>query len=127
MALQLTVLPGIFTVVRLPAVSSIPGWLEESDWVSVTRTAEELSIVCKDSSIPKDFAGTIESGWHILKILGPLDFSLVGVLAKISGILADAEISVFVISTFDTDYILLKENSLVSALSLLTNTGYVIV
>lgn len=89
---------------------------------SITRTDEELSIVVKDNvNIKSD---VIEENWRMIKILGVLDFSLIGILSKISTILADAKISIFVMSTYNTDYILIKDDKLDQATKVLEENGY---
>lgn len=109
-------------VVRLEANAEIPKWLS-GDFVSITRTIDELSIVCEQ----KDIAGLkIEKDWRVLKILGPLDFSEIGILANIAEILAKEKISIFVISSYDTDYILVKEVSLAKAIKALEKAGHIV-
>ncbi len=89
------------------------------------RTDEELSLVCPADACPK---GTLkkEEGWRCLKVMGPLDFSLIGILAKIADTLAKAGVSIFAVSTYDTDYVLLRAERLADALQALTAAGYVI-
>jgi ribosomal protein S18 acetylase RimI-like enzyme len=100
----------------------VPSWATEAEFFSVTRTSNELSIVCTESFVP---AGTVcERGWRALEIVGPLDFSLVGILAAITEPLAGADISVFAISTYDTDYILVREDALETAISTLIRAGH---
>ncbi|WP_254171561.1 ACT domain-containing protein [Clostridioides difficile] len=89
---------------------------------SITRTDDELSVVCLNNNIPSDVKS--EKEWRILKILGPLDFSLVGILSKLSSLLADNKISIFAISTYDTDYILVKEKDIENACKILSCNGY---
>ena len=92
----------------MAAASALPeGLFGGADFVSVTRTDEELSIVATREKLSG--IDTIEDGWTAFKVLGPLDFSLVGILADLSDTLAKAEISLFAVSTYDTDYILVKE------------------
>lgn len=89
---------------------------------SVTRTPSELSVVCAEGLAP---AGTkCEGGWRIFQVAGPLDFALTGVLAAIAGPLADAGVSIFSISTFDTDYVMLKEENLAKAVDALRAAGH---
>lgn len=92
-------------------------------FVSVTRTEDEISVVCETACIPKD-AVAEEPGWNMLKICGELDFTLVGVIARITGALSEAGISVFTVSTYNTDYILLKAERLKDAVNVLTESGY---
>jgi hypothetical protein len=89
---------------------------------SVTRTDEELSIVC--SSATALDSGKAEGGWSCIKVLGPLDFSLTGILAGISAVLAGTGISLFALSTFDTDYVLVRSERLTAARTELQRAGY---
>ena len=107
---------------RLPADARIPETVLESPFFSITRTFDELSIV-----VPEDvgLAGTRrEEGWSCIKVLGPLDFGLTGILAEISRVLAEEAISIFAVSTFDTDYILVKQESVPLAVRALETAGY---
>ena len=91
--LKLSVLEDLFTIHRFPANYDIPEQIYESNFYSISKTEDELSIVC-DSSILLNSEET-ETGWSCIKVLGPLDFSLTGILADISAVLAIAEISIF--------------------------------
>ena len=113
-----------YAVCQLGATEEIPEWSNKGEFISVTRTRDELSIVCLEKDVPKEIKK--ELNWNILKIEGQLDFSLVGILAAISSILAKKAISIFVISTFNTDYILVKEKDTENALNVLIEEGYVI-
>ena len=104
----------------LSPLAAIPGWTGDCDFVSVTRTGDELSIVCTANKVPKDVKA--ERHWRLLGIKGPLDFSLTGVLSSLVGPLSDAGIAVFVISTYNTDYLLLKEDSFARATDILRQT-----
>ena len=111
-------LAGRFAVCRLDAAAAIPGWARGgSDFLSITRTEAELSIVAVETLVPAEV--TAERGWAAMRVLGQLDFSIVGVLAKLTGTLADAGIPCFAISTYDTDYILVKEKDAVRAAEVL--------
>jgi len=118
-------LRGKYGVCRLDKIDSIPGWAENSDFLSITRALDELSIVVAEESIPNDIR--CEKDWRILKIEGQLDFSLIGILASISTILARNRISIFAISTYDTDYILVKNKDIDNAIGVLVNEGYEII
>ncbi len=98
------------SVCRLDRASEIPDWAIAGGFFSITRTAEELSVVCPESSVPGDVG--CEKGWRVLKLEGPFEFSEVGVLASVTAPLAEAGIAIFAISTFDTDYVLVKEERL---------------
>lgn len=103
--LKLNLLPEQLAVCRLLPDAPLPDWLT-SGWQSVTRTAEELSIVCEAQHVPESVQ--CEKPWRAFAVEGPLDFSEVGILARLSGALADARISLFAVSTFDTDYLLVR-------------------
>lgn len=111
-----------FAVCRLDPESRIPEWGLSGSWFAVTRTMDELSIVCEECAIPE--AVRCERDWRMLKVEGPLDFSLIGILSGITGVLAAAAVSVFVVSTFDTDYILVRNLNLERALMALAESGY---
>lgn len=114
-----------FGVCRLDKNSLIPEWSQNGNFLSVTRTSDELSIVCDEDSIPNDVK--CEKDWRILKVEGPLDFSLIGILSKISTILVQKGISIFAISTYDTDYILVKDRDIKDAINSLTKEHYEII
>ncbi|MDB0439943.1 ACT domain-containing protein [Clostridioides difficile] len=111
-----------YAVCRLSSNSKIPTWIDTKNFYSITKTDDELSVVCSNNNIPSDVKS--EKEWRILKILGPLDFVLIGILSKISGLLADNKISIFAISTYDTDYILIKEKDIKNACKILNCNGY---
>lgn len=123
--LTMRLLRGKYGVCRLDKTDLVPQWVQNSDFFSITRTLDELSIICTEESIPN--YTKCEKDWRILKIEGPLDFSLIGILASISTILAQKGISIFAISTFDTDYILVKSKKIDSAIVALVNEGYEII
>lgn len=105
--LTLTLLAGELAVARLDAGQGVPGWVDWTDpLVSVTRTPEELSVVCADSRVPEGVQA--ERGWRAFKVEGPLDFALTGILARLTAPLAEANIPVFAVSTYDTDYLLVR-------------------
>jgi hypothetical protein len=119
---KLSVLEGPYTVHRFSANQGIPEEVHRSEFYSVSRSEEELSIVCASSLLLN--AEKSEAGWSCIKVLGPLDFSLAGILADILAVLARAEISIFAISTFTTDYILIKSENLPVARKALVASGY---
>ncbi|MEE9131374.1 MAG: ACT domain-containing protein [Phycisphaerales bacterium] len=101
-------LPGRFAVCRLDRSASTPGWaLGRGGFVSITRSERELSIVAAEPLVPAEVKA--ERGWAAMRVAGQLDFSVVGVLATLTNALAKAEIPCFAISTYDTDYILVKQ------------------
>lgn len=121
--LELKRLEYQLTVCKVADFSVIP---TESDFYFIGRTDEELSLVCKTEEAPSN---TIErdDGWRGFRIQGVLDFSLIGILSRLSGILAEHKIGIFAVSTFNTDYILVKEENFERALSVLESEGYTVV
>ena len=120
--LQLKIDESELVIHRLSPDTEIPAEVLASNFVSITRTRDELSIV---SNTNFTFTtGTCESGWCSLQVVGPLDFSLTGILAGISSCLAAAGISIFAISTYDTDYILIRKSQAAEAVSSLSKAGY---
>lgn len=110
------------TIHSMAPHSSIPNGVLEAELFFIAKTADELSIVCP-SNIDID-SDESESGWQALEVLGPLGFSLTGIMSNISGVLAAADISIFSVSTFDTDYILVKGDSMESAIRALRKSSY---
>ena len=123
--LTMKLLSEKYGVCRLDKKDLIPAWAQKGEFFSITRTLDELSIVCVENNIPSDIK--CEKDWRILKIEGPLDFALLGILASISTILAQKGISIFAISTYDTDYILVKESEIDNAIEALVNENYEII
>lgn len=109
MALTLRLLPERLAVARLQPDSPVPEWCEGGGFRSVSWTAEETSIVCAEAGVPADVRA--ERGWRAFVVDGPLDFGQTGVLAGIARPLAAAGISIFAVSTFDTDYVLVRDAS----------------
>lgn len=116
-ALKIRIMPGTYGICRLDKDSPIPPWATNSCFVSATRTSEELSVVCEAKDIPHDVQ--CERPWNILEVVGPLDFSLTGILAGLSTALAREEVSIFAISTYNTDYLLVRQGDLKKALDAL--------
>lgn len=120
--LALTLLPDTFAVCRLDAGASVPAWATTGSFFSITRTADELSFVCLQNLVPDGVR--CERGWRGLRVAGTMDFSMIGVVASLVTPLAEAGISVFVVSTFDTDYMLVKESDLERAMAALRAAGH---
>jgi uncharacterized protein len=114
---DLRLLPGRFEICHLSAGAEVP-----ASFFSATRTADELSVVCAEGLAPE--GALREEGWRILQVAGPLDFSLTGVLAAIATPLAAAGVSIFAISTFNTDYVLVKEENVAKAMEALRAAGH---
>ncbi len=124
MMLTLHLLPDEMGVARLAADAPIPSWAVASSFFSVTRAPDELSILCPARYIPPDVQA--ERGWRCLQVAGPLDFALVGVLFSLLQPLQAAGVSVFTISTYDTDYVLVKAERLPRALAALRAAGHTV-
>ena len=122
--LSFTLLQDLYCVCRLNNYDNIPTEVLKEEFFSITRTFDELSIVCRQGLLNKDIKK--EEGWKVLKVEGPLDFSLVGILSHISKLLADSSISIFALSTYDTDYIMVKENYIDTAVKLLEINGHIV-
>lgn len=120
----LIVLPDTYAVCRLSSAASIPVWAMEGEFFSITRTAQELSIVCRQDVVPE--AIQCERGWRCLQLAGPIPFSVVGVVASLTVPLAVAGIGVFVLSTYDTDYLLAKQRDWTAAVDVLRRQGYTV-
>jgi uncharacterized protein len=120
--LTLSLLDEVFAVCRLDADSPVPDWAMAGGIFSITRTADELSIVCPQNQVPQETKS--EREWRCLKVQGPLDFSLTGALASLAAPLAQARISIFVFSTFDTDYLMVKQSNLQQAIRALVDAGH---
>lgn len=99
--------PERYAVLRFPSTSKIPAWARRGPFTSITRTPEELSVICQESQIPLEEAA--ERGWYLMGCQGPLDFSAVGILAELAGTLASADLSILTVATYDTDYFLIRD------------------
>ena len=124
--LDIALLPEEYAVCRLPAGSSIPTGLlsgpDDSGVVSVTWTANEVSIICRADRVPSDAA--VETPWRCLRVVGPLDLALTGILASLVVPLANARVNIVAFSTYDTDYLLVPTVRLEEALATLIHTGH---
>jgi hypothetical protein len=123
-SLRLFTVDGMFAVCKMPADAPIPHWATDGKLVSITRTADELSIVCRQDHVPDDIH--YERDWRCLRIAGAMPFTVVGVLASLAAPLASAGIGIFAISTFDTDYLLTKAADFERAISALRKSGHVV-
>jgi hypothetical protein len=120
----LDLMPGLFAVSRLAADAMVPTWASTGAFSSITRTPAELSIVCASEHVPE--AAPSERGFRGLAVRGPLDFGLVGVIAQVSGALAAASISIFVVSTHDTDYLFVRDGDLDRTVAALRAAGHTV-
>lgn len=123
-SLLLSALNERLTVCRLDARAKIPAWAVERRFFSVTRTSEELSIICPERQVPSGVA--CEKGWRAIKVEGPFEFSVTGVISSLTAPLARAGIPVFVVSTFETDYLLVKEERIKEAAAELASSGHMV-
>jgi uncharacterized protein len=119
---DLTVLGERLSICRLNAGEEIPAWATGGPFFSVTRTRDELSVVCPEDVVPESISRA--RGWRALKLEGPFDLSIVGILASVASPLAEAGASIFAVSTFDTDYVLVKEEQLDLAVDTLRASGH---
>ncbi len=122
---RLTVLPGRYAVCRLAPNEAIPAWaLAGGGFVSITRTASELSIVCAETAVAED--AKREAGWRLFKLEGPFDFALTGILLSAIEPLNAAGVSILAISTYDTDYLLVKDELVETAKDTLRASGHTV-
>jgi hypothetical protein len=124
---RLRLLKGMFSIARLPPDAVIPPWVIQIPYTSITRTPEELSIVYPETiSKEMDPYGSthIEREWRMFRVLGTLDFSLTGVLLSLIQPLGDAGVSIFAISTYNTDYLMVHNKDSELALTVLRNAGH---
>ena len=122
--LNLILLTDKLAVCYLPPQSPFPEWALPGDILALVRTRNELSVVCANRFVPLEVKA--ERNWRAFEVQGPLDFSLVGILASITAPLAKAGVSIFALSSYQTDYILVKQNSLSLAIEALEQSGFTI-
>jgi hypothetical protein len=120
----LRTLDGELAICRLPADAPSPPVPVCAALYSITRTADELSIVCPVADAPPD--ATVEAGWRALRVQGPLDFALTGIMAALTQPLAVAGVPVFAVSTYDTDYVLVRDQDLNAAIDALRRAGHTV-
>lgn len=119
--LSLELLPDIYAICRLDADAAVPVWAA-GPFVSVTRSSHELSVVCLQSRVPSQIPS--ERDWRSIRVEGPLSFSTTGVISSIAGTLASRHVTVFVVSTYDTDYVFVRQTQLPEAIDSLVSEGY---
>ncbi len=122
--MRLTLLPDVYAICRLEPGAAIPAWATAGTFFCITRTDEELSLLCAEEDVPQDVLA--ERGWRALRLEGPFPFELTGVLASILHPLAEAGVSILAVSTYHTDYVLVKAAQVERALAALTGAGHVI-
>jgi hypothetical protein len=115
-------LEGRLAICRLAPTDPFPLWAISSPLTSITRTLTELSVVCAESAVPEGTKSV--AGWRVLQVEGVLDFALTGILASLAQPLAHAGVSIFAVSTYDTDYVLVQQNDLDRATAVLTAAGH---
>ena len=113
---------GSFAICRLPAKTAVPGWALEGAFLAIVSTANEVSVVCSQLQVPSEVKH--ESGWACLKLEGPFPFSETGILSSFIQPLAEHAIPIFALSTFDTDYVLVRQQSLERTLAVLRSVGH---
>jgi hypothetical protein len=120
--LTLAVLPEPLAICRLAPDAPIPAWATQRAFFAVTRTGDELSVVCRAAQVPSDIVA--DRQWRALKLLGPFELSLVGILLSVAAPLAGAGVTIFPIATYDTDYLLVRQDQLTLAIQALTDAGH---
>jgi hypothetical protein len=120
----LSLLPDRLAVCRLEPSAEVPGWPWGGSLASVSRTPDEVSVVCTEEVVPADVLA--ERGWRGFKVEGPLVFAMTGVLASLAVPLAEAAVSIFALSTYDSDYVLVPETRLSQALGALRGAGHTV-
>ena len=120
---KFSILPGEWAILKLPPNAPVPAWtLLPVSFISVTRTTDELSIVAPSSIVPAELSA--EREWTLLQLKGPFAFDQTGILASIATPLANAKVGIFALSTFDTDYLLVKTSQVPMALATLLAAGH---
>ena len=120
--MDLILLPGTYAICRLAPDAQHPKWAASDIFCSVTYTQDECSIICPIQNVPSNVQ--TESSWRGLRVHGPLDFAQTGVVASLAQPMAEAHISIFTISTFDTDYLFIRQENFAAACSALKNSGH---
>jgi hypothetical protein len=121
---RLARLTGSYTISRLDPSAALPGWADGTGFVSISRSTEELSIVCPADRVPGDIRQ--DAGWTCYRFVGPFAFDETGIVSSVIGPLSDAGIGIFVISTFDGDHMLLKEADRARAEAILVASGHIL-
>ncbi len=122
MGLQFIVLSARFAICQLKQDEPLPTWVYQSSFYSISKTSDELSVICEEQLASKDIKKSV--GWRLLKINAELDLSLIGITARFSTALANAGVNLSVIATYNTDYILVEEAKLEIAIHALKNAGF---
>lgn len=123
--LQFEVLPNRFAVCQLDMAKPLPNWVFSSSFYTVSKTADELAVVCEEDLVQDEIVKSV--GWRLLKINAVLDLSLTGITAQFSTALAKAGVNLSVIATYNTDYILVEEAKLTTAIEALRGAGFEVI
>ncbi len=124
MQLDIDMLAGLYAICRLAPDAPIPAWARGAEFTAIACTPEEVSVVCAEERVPPGVRAS--RGWCVLKLRGPFDLTAVGVLASVAQPLANAGVSVMAIATFDTDYVLVRNEQLASAMAALGAAGHMV-
>lgn len=122
MSVTLHLSPGEYAIARLAPDAPVPAWADSPAFSAVTRTGDELSILCPAAQVPAEVKH--ERGWALFKFQGPFAFTQTGVLASVLAPLATAQIGILAVSTFDTDYLLVKQEHVAAAIAALASAGH---
>jgi len=122
LTLTIDLLSGPLSICRFAADAPIPEWATAAPFFAVTRTADELSIICATDRVPRGV--TANGEWRALKLVGPFDFAEVGILLRVAGPLAAAGVSIMPLATYDTDYVLVRAPQLAAAVAALQGDGH---
>lgn len=122
MQLDIDILAGLYAICRLAPDAPIPPWARGAEFTAIACTPEEVSVVCAEERVPPGVR--VSTGWRVLTLRGPFALTAVGVLAAVAQPLATARVSIMAIATFDTDYVLVREDQLASAIAALEMAGH---
>lgn len=123
-SLTMSLVPGRLAICRLDAAAELPGWAASDVFSSATRTLGELSVVCPEDQVPAGVRS--DRGWRALKLEGPLQLTMTGIIASMAAPLAEAGIPIFTIATYDTDYLLVRESQLDESVATLRERGHTV-
>lgn len=121
---RLHVLPGLYTILQLQNDSGLHDYLSLQPFFSITRSGAEISVVCRQDDVPTGLDGKVSTDWRALEVAGPLQFDETAVLSTLLHPLAIAGISVFTVSTYNTDYIFVRKSAIALTIETLQNSGH---
>ena len=122
--MNLSILNDKYSIYKFKSESALPAWIYSSEFYSITKTRDEVSVVAIQTDLTSEDIICKNNDWRMIKIEGPLDFSIVGIIADLSAIFKKKNISIFTLSTYDTDYILLKQKDLDTGIQMLIENGH---